>query len=92
MNLTTEDKESQDESEAETGSEDKSVDLDPGHPNSINNWHQRLGNLSTNGLKQIKRLRILPISKIQLRNPLNYVRCIQGKENTVKYKKRPRKC
>lgn len=70
---------------------DEEDDVIDGTSNGIKSWHNRLGHLSGNWLKHLTRLRMLPISKIQLRKPLNCLRCAQGKSHTKSHKRRPKK-
>lgn len=52
-------------SNASEADEEEEV-FEEGSSNTMKSWHNRLGHLSTNGLRYLKRLGMLLISKIQL--------------------------
>lgn len=76
--------ESDTEYEYDTGSDTDKNDNEV--TNFIEKGHRRLENVSAGGLKHLTQLGMLQISKKQLKSPLNYVRCVQGKTHAKAYK------
>lgn len=50
--------------------------------NALKQWKKHLGNLSSSDLKHLSRLGLLDMPQGDLRKPLIYVRCAEGKSYT----------